>query len=505
MMMWLPVVRVLASLLVFFTLTCSAWEASWESLDKRPLPGWYDEAKFGIFIHWGVFSVPSYGSEWFWSYWRDCWSKENCKDYQDFVNKTEGPNFDYPEYAHRFKAELYNPEYFADVFSRSGAQYVVLTSKHHEGFCNWDSRSVATTWNWNAMDIGPRRDILGDLALAVKNVSSSQTQNRLKFGVYHSLYEWFNPMYQQDKASNWTKQNFVDMKTMPELYDLVEKYEPEIIWSDGEWEAPSEYWKSTEFLAWYATNSSVAETGVFNDRWGQDTLCKHGGVRTCTDRYQPGAIQNHKWENALTVDSTSWGWNRNATYSDYLSTEYFVHQLIETVAFNGNMLLNVGPGADGTLSPIFVDRLLGIGDWLTVNGEAIYKSRPWDVCQNETQSDVYYTTNKESETLYAHFLKWPSGSLLRLEFPQATSETQVRMLGFGGQEDSIQWNVLEEEEEEEEGENLQAGFTVQLPALTPATIPCKHAWVLAISNIGNFQPDEPPIEDEDLLDSVRTE
>lgn len=302
-----------------------------------------------------------------------------------------------------------------------------------------------------------------------------------------TFIQWYNPLYAQDKASNWTQQNFVDMKTMPELYELVDKYEPEIIWSDGEWEATSEYWKSTEFLAWYTTNSSVAQTGVFNDRWGQDTLCKHGGFLTCTDRYQPGALQNHKWENALTVDgSSSWGWNRNASYSDYLTTEYLVHELIETVAFNGNMLLNVGPGADGTLSPIFVDRLLGIGDWLAVNGEAVYKSRPWDFCQNETKSDVYYTTNKESETLYAHFLKWPSGSILHLAAPMATSKTQVRMLGLEGQQESIPWNVLE-------GDNLLSGMSVELPALTPALIPCQHAWVLALSNIGNFHRDESPM------------
>lgn len=129
--------------MAFLAASSCAWEANWDSLDKRPLPAWYDEAKFGIFLHWGVFSVPSFGSEWFWSYWKGCWS-ENCEAYREFVNRTEGPNFDYQEYAHRFKAELYDPEYFADVFAKAGAQYVVLTSKHHEGFCNWDSRDVAS-------------------------------------------------------------------------------------------------------------------------------------------------------------------------------------------------------------------------------------------------------------------------------------------------------------------------------------------------------------------------
>lgn len=106
---------------------------SWDELDARPLPGWYDQAKFGIFIHWGVFSVPSYGSEWFWCYWKDM----HPDVFGKFVNDTERPGFTYQEYASRFTAKLYRPDEWADAFAKSGAQYVVLTSKHHEGFCKF--------------------------------------------------------------------------------------------------------------------------------------------------------------------------------------------------------------------------------------------------------------------------------------------------------------------------------------------------------------------------------
>ena len=133
------------------------------------------------------------------------------------------------------------------------------------------------------MDIGPKRDILGDLATEIRKHISPQTNKKMKFGIYHSLYEWFNPLYLFDKANNFTSQHFVDTKTMPELYDLVEKYAPEIIWSDGEWEASSAYWKSLDFLHWYSTNSTVAASGVWNDRWGGDTLCKHGSFLTCAE------------------------------------------------------------------------------------------------------------------------------------------------------------------------------------------------------------------------------
>jgi len=199
------------------------------------------------------------------------------------VNATERPGFTYQEYANRFTAELYRPEYWADSFAKSGAQYVVMTSKHHEGFCNWNSIDVHTTWNWNAIDLGPKRDILGDLAVQIKRRISPYTKKFIRFGLYHSLFEWYNPMYKFDQANNFSTQHFVDSKTLPELYDLVQKYEPEIIWSDGDWDASSDYWKSREFLDWYSTNSSVASSGVWNDRWGQNTLCKHGSFLTCTE------------------------------------------------------------------------------------------------------------------------------------------------------------------------------------------------------------------------------
>ena len=132
-----------------------AWEATWESLDSRPNPTWYDESKFGIFIHWGVFSVPAWGfgpgqgdagsAEWFWWWWQGSNKKP---EYEEFVRKTEHENFAYADYAHRFDASLYRPEEWANLFAQSGAQYVVFTAKHHEGFCNWDSKeAVPLSWN----------------------------------------------------------------------------------------------------------------------------------------------------------------------------------------------------------------------------------------------------------------------------------------------------------------------------------------------------------------------
>jgi alpha-L-fucosidase len=495
---------------------------SWDDLDKLPLADWYSNAKFGIFIHWGVFSVPAIG-EWFEFYWQSDHSAYGDQ-YRHFVQQSERPNFAYADYAHRFTAQLFQPDDWANVFAKAGAQYVVLTSKHHDGFCNWDSRdAIPTTWNWNAMDIGPRRDLVGELAAAIRNVTSPHTKRQIKFGLYHSLYEWFNPLYLQDKKNNYTTRHFVDQKTLPELYDLVHKYQPDLIWSDGEWEAPSSYWQATEFLHWYATESAAKDTAVWNDRWGSDVRCHHGAYFTCDDRYNPGGYDPNtnpkKWENAMTIDKTAWGYNRNASYSDYMTATEIIHTLIQVVAWNGNLLLNIGPAADGTIPAIFVDRLLHVGDWLQVNGRAIYDTVPWRTCQNESATGVYYTTTRTSDddsnsksSLFVHMTKWPSNNVLSLQCPQPTADTRITMLGLNettttttttssSTQHTISWSFWSEPKTSTTAsssattrrlpskEDVTVGsntLVIQLPALTPDIIPCQHAWVLELSHIANL-------------------
>ncbi|KAK3889033.1 hypothetical protein Pcinc_006909 [Petrolisthes cinctipes] len=279
------------------------------------------------------------------------------------------PNFTYQDFAPHFTAEFFDPEQWAEVFQASGARYVVLTSKHHEGFTNWPS---AVSWNWNSMDVGPKRDLVGDLAKAIRSKATD-----IHFGLYHSLFEWFNPLYLMDKKNNFTTNYFVKTKTMPELYELVSQYQPEVIWSDGDWEAHDWYWNSTVFLAWLFNSSPVKDTVVVNDRWGIGINCKHGSYYTCSDRYNPGVLQDHKWENAMTLDRLSWGYRREATLSDYLSIHDLLTTLAQTVSCGGNLLVNVGPTHDGRLPTIMEERLRQLGWWLDINGAAVYSTKPW--------------------------------------------------------------------------------------------------------------------------------
>ncbi|KAF5278960.1 hypothetical protein FQA39_LY05638 [Lamprigera yunnana] len=399
------------------------FEANWESLDKRPLPQWYDDAKIGIFLHWGVYSVPSFGSEWFWHNW-----KSGANDYVSYMKSNYPPNFTYQDFAKHFNAELFDAQAWVKCFEKSGAKYVVLTSKHHDGYTLWPSDY---SFSWNAKDVGPNKDLLGELAAAVR-------KSNLKFGVYHSLYEWFNPIYLSDKNSNFTKNNFVVHKVVPEMMELVERYHPEIIWSDGDWEASDTYWKSVEFLAWLFNESPVKDTVVVNDRWGAGIGCHHGDFYNCKDRYNPGVLQKHKWENAMTLDKKSWGFRRNANIEDFYTTKELIGVLVQTVSCGGNLLMNVGPTHDGRIIPIFQDRLRDMGVWLSINGEAIYSTRPWSV-QNDTISNVWYTSKKTY--VYALVLDWPKDNTLSLGSVKDLFKKNVTTVGLvENPEKLLQWN-----------------------------------------------------------------
>ncbi|KAL3230262.1 hypothetical protein MRX96_048501 [Rhipicephalus microplus] len=291
---------------------------------------------------------------------------------------------------------------------RSGAKYVVLTGKHHEGFTLWPSD---VSWNWNAKDVGPHRDLVGDLADAVRRRAG------LRFGVYHSMMDWYHPLYLADKASGFESSLFPPAKAIPELMEIVERYEPDIVWSDGEWEAPDTYWNSTAFLAW-----------LYND--------------------SPCVLQPHKWENCLPIDQGSWGYRRDANLSDYRTIGQLLDILASTISCNGNLLINVGPTKDGIISPIFEERLTQLGQWLSVNGEAVYGSKPWKYQNDTATPNVWYTAKDDVVYVYV-------------------------MRSLHGHQFSIQEMLPN-------GAAAQKGTVVSFPKLTPDQLPTPWAWVLKV-------------------------
>lgn len=458
------------SIFLFVLLACicnqvfaqKTYQPTWESIDSRPVPAWFEDAKFGIFIHWGLYSVPAYSptkrdkvgiyeqyAEWYWSRWVK--PSKTQQFFIDYHNRVYGKDFKYQDFANLFKAEMFDPDAWAERFKEAGAKYVVLTSKHHEGFTLWPSEQ---SWNWNAVDMGPHRDLCGDLSKSVKGKG-------LRMGFYYSLYEWFNPLYK----SNLTQ--YVDEHMIPQMKDLVTRYSPDIVWTDGEWDHPSEVWKSTQFLTWLYNESPVKNTVVVNDRWGKETRSKHGGIYTTEyDLVHEGNSLDtkfdHPWEECRGI-AGSFGYNRNEVLEDYSTSEELVHILINKVARGGNLLLNIGPTADGRIPEIMQQRLSDMGSWLKVNGEAIYGTRKWvkaPVVNKDTK--IYFT--KKGNDLYVIVTKWQDKPIVIEGIENAQS---VSMLGFSGK---VKYSAS--------GSKL----TITPPVVTPGNAPCQYAWVYKVQN-----------------------
>ncbi|KAM6903969.1 tissue alpha-L-fucosidase-like isoform 1-T2 [Lycodopsis pacificus] len=448
-----PIICVIA-FLVWAPGCAARYEATWASLDARPLPRWYDEAKVGIFVHWGVFSVPGFGqfSEWLW-YW---WKSERRREAVEFMQKNYPPGFKYADFASEFRAEFFDPDNWADIFNASGARYVVFTSKHHEGFTNWPS---ADSWNWNSMDVGPHRDLVGELAAALRKKS-------LRLGLYHSLFEWYHPLFLSDQASGFKTQKFVARKTLPELVNLVTAYKPDLIWSDGDWSASDTYWNSTQFLAWLYNDSPVKDEVVTNDRWGKGCYCKHGGYYNCEDRYTPGKLPDHKWEKCQSIDTRSWGYRREMKLSEVMDLPSIIKDLTYVVAMGGNYLLNIGPMSDGMIAPVFEERLRGLGAWLGINGEAIYASKPWRVQTENSTVTVWYTA--KNVTIYAIILGWPSKQLLQLTVPKMSGATKVTLLDNPNV--PLKWAPL----------TPTAGLMIAMPTMPASPA---NAWCLKLEGV----------------------
>ncbi|CAJ0962410.1 unnamed protein product, partial [Mesorhabditis belari] len=366
---------------LFATVLTQTYEPTWESIDSRPLPDWYDNSKFGIFMHWGVYCVPGYRSEWFWWHWQG----ENDPNCTEYMAKNYAPGYTYAQFANDFRAEFFDADAFREIVEASGAKYFVFTSKHHEGYTMWPSK---VSWNWNSVDIGPKIDVIDALKKAFAKTD-------IHFGLYFSLYEWFNPQYMQDTQKNTT--DYVDQISYPQLLDIVNTYQPEVVWSDGDWDMTAEYWKSKEFIAWLYNESPVKDTVVVNDRWGRGVMGVHGGYLTYEDNYIAGTLLARKWENCDSLDQYSWGGRRTMRSGDVLSVHDAIAELAQTIACNGNFLLNVGPDMHGKIPPLLEERLRQIGDFVKANAEAVYGTHPW--AYQSDLNNVWYTSNLRNDNL----------------------------------------------------------------------------------------------------------
>jgi alpha-L-fucosidase len=456
-------------------LVAQAYEPTWASLDGRPIPAWFPDAKFGIFIHWGVYSVPSWirvseGRYASYAEWYEARVMGELKGDEDFHERTYGADFAYRDFAPMFTAELFDPDLWADLFAESGARYVVLTSKHHDGFCLWPTESPFKR-NWNSMDVGPKRDLVGELTEAVRN-------RGLRMGLYYSLIEWETNRTRRTPSGRFIAQEVVDAygipidryvadHVIPQLKELVTEYQPAVIFADGgEWDEDEEFWKTRQFLAWLYNNAPNRNEVVVNDRWARDMPGNHGDYFSSEYRDAEGIGTAHPWEESRGM-GRSYGYNRAENINHYRTSKELVHELIDVVSRGGNLLLNVGPTADGRIPVIMQQRLRDIGAWLQINGEAIFGTRPWVEGRDRTSgtsSDSAVRYTRKGTDLYAHFLEWPEGEV-RIDWLAPREDLSVTLLGY---ERSIQWHV----------DGSSVVFTP--PLMSPTEVPSAYAYVFKI-------------------------
>jgi len=466
--------------------TESEGDLSWAALDRRPNPPWFDDAKLGIFIHWSVFSVPAVA----WVYpdkpyghgGHSCWyglyvdrlRPLRAPDQQALFETFHRKNYsDVPfrSLAPLFKGEAFDPAQWAALFKRAGARYAFLTSNFHDGYCLWPSPFNP---GWNSLDVGPKRDVLGDFCAAMRKVG-------LRAGFYYSLGEFNHPLYQAARKPGGDLQPFIREHLQPQLREAVTRYRPSFLYFDGEWEFPLDAFDMRQFLTWLYDDSPCKDEVVVNDRFGRGSRGKHGGVHSSEAGVRESGTA-HKWCEDRPLSRGNWSYNRFERLEDYLSARDLIHLLVETVAEGGNLHVAISPCGDGTIPMLQQERLVQLGDWLRVNSEAIYGTRPWTVPHEGPMVEslnprlderwrwteirqrplVHYT--HKGQTLYAICLAKPPDPLL-LTALKAMNVSTVTLLGS---KDKVAWTKTD------------TGLRLDWPP----NLPGEHAWVFKIQTPG---------------------
>lgn len=451
------------------------FKPTWESLENYQVPRWYLDGKFGIFIHWGVYSVPAFGNEW---YPRNMY-RQGSREFEHHI-KTYGPqkDFGYKDFIPMFTAENFDPDKWADLFLKSGAKFVVPVAEHHDGFAMYDCSYT----KWNVVKMGPKRDIIGELANAVR-------RRYLVFGIsYHRAEHWWFFHEGMKFDSDVRDPRFIDFygpaqpeTTQPNeefledwfnrLCELVDKYRPQLVWFDWWIEQPAFEPYLRRFAAYYYNRGFQWNKGVAINYKNQAFPRKSAVFDV--ERGQLEDIDPYFWQTDTSVSKNSWGYIKD---HDYKTSEWIICDLVDIVSKNGALLLNIGPKPDGTIPEPEERMLLEIGQWLLTNGEAIYGTRPWkvygegptkvipgsfaDTKRSEfTGKDIRFTT--KGNILYAIVLGKPEkdevviqslGSNLKLLNKEISD---VKILGISGK---IDWARDEEGLKVKVPENLNTRF-----------------------------------------------
>ena len=486
------------------------YEPNWDSLRDIPVPAWFDDAKFGILIHWGVYSVAGFSSGYNYAehfpqfMYRTGDGSRNPAEHAAFLQQRFGaapPDFGYKDLVPLFRAERFDPAAWTGLFRRAGARYVILTGEHHDGFALWDSALTP----WNAVQQGPRKDLVGLLGTAVRDAG-------LKYGVsfHRERHYWF---FARERSLGGTPHAAIaeEIRRQPaaaSLYgpfqfsadfmedylqrwrEITDRYHPDFMWIDGFASKSEEQWAlwrkyGARLVADYLNQAAARKQDVyFNNKGRNETNWPRPDGLGCREADNLTFEQvGPKWQNPATL-GRSYGYSfEEEKNDDYKTPTELIHLLCDVVSKNGNLLLNIGPRADGTIPEGLERRLLTIGRWLAINGEAIYGTRPWKKFgeglatappqgaarrrPEQPINGIRFTAGQDA--VYAILLEWPADGKISLQsFASGAglltgAPTAVTLLGHA---QPLKWLRTVD------------GLRVELPAEKP----CESAFVLKIAH-----------------------
>jgi len=471
------------------------FEPNWESIKKNYKdPAWFNNQKFGIFIHWGVYSVPAYGSEW---YPRNMYMDENRLSATLKIEKPGPTNeylhhrktygdqkkFGYKDFVPAFKAEKFNATEWINLFKKSGARYVVPVADHHDGFAMYKSN----TTKWNSHNMGPKRDVLGEL------FKEGRAQGLIMGASSHFAFNWsfynkkehfdtMDPMYADLYSSKGTDVNEPTSDKFKKRWwdrtvDLIDNYQPDILWFDFVLDTP-DFTELRPKIAAYYYNKGIewGKEVVLQDKNFSHDAFPEGTVIYDLERGKLPGIRKLPWQTDTSIGKNSW-----CHVSNWQSktANQLVDDLVDIVSKNGNLLLNVGPKADGTIPEDQKEILLQMGDWLAINGEAIYDTKYWKVFgegptevakghhseknnKGFTGQDIRFT--QKDGKLFAIMMEWPEKNEVLINSIKQ-SEDKVSGVRLLGSESKINWS------------QNNNGLKVEIPTKKP----CDFAYVLEIT------------------------
>jgi alpha-L-fucosidase len=462
------------------------YQPDWTSLKQHTCPRWYEDAKLGIFIHYGLYSVPAWApttkltergeidwhkfrpdlSDWFTNdpyaeWYMNAMHIKGSPTWKHHV-ETYGEKFDYLDFIPTFNQEVkkWDPDQWAELFKDIGARYIVPTTRHHDGFRLWPSKIQNP--HRKPHQQGAERDIIGELAVAVR-------RQGIRMGIYFSGgLDWSfteTPIINQESLNDHIPQSEEYGRYVYALLEeLIHRYQPDDIWND------IAYPKTGDVLQLLADYYNLVPDAAIDDRFKaandlpdahtNPTAHEHADY-TSPEGVWPDKVIEKKWESCHAV-GTSFGYNQNEGPDDMLSAGKLVEMLVEIVSRNGNLLLDIGPKADGSISELQLSRLRELGKWLRINGEGIYETRPWLRSDGKTQDGIPIRFTQKGDALYAILLAKPRSREIRVESLRLKEGAQIQMLGAKG---NLSWAAS--------GENLKVTMPDELPG--------DYAYALKIS------------------------